>query len=101
MRRSMRVIAIALGVGFLSVWAASPSFAQSDQRRLMSAATLTLSNFLNDSDMTWLHRNLGRARAVLIAPRITQGLKQRELAERFGISESLVSRKLASGGVVL
>jgi SH3 domain-containing YSC84-like protein 1 len=72
MRRSMRVIAIALGVGFLSVWAASPSFAQSDQRRLMSAATLTLSNFLNDSDMTWLHRNLGRARAVLIAPRITK-----------------------------
>ena len=72
MRRSMRVIAIALGVGFLSVWAASPSFAQSDQRRLVSAATLTLSNFLNDSDMTWLHRNLGRARAVLIAPRITK-----------------------------
>src|SRR6266581_2843808 len=72
MRRSMRVIAIALGVGFLSVWAASPSFAQSDQRRLMSAATLTLSNFLNDGDMTWLHRNLGRARAVLIAPRITK-----------------------------
>jgi lipid-binding SYLF domain-containing protein len=72
MRRSMRVIAIALGAGFLSIWAASPSFAQSDQRRLVSAATLTLSNFLNDSDMTWLHRNLGRARAVLIAPRITK-----------------------------
>jgi lipid-binding SYLF domain-containing protein len=72
MRRSMRVIAIALGAGFLSIWAASPSFAQSDQRRLVSAATLTLSNFLNDSDMTWLHRNLGRARAVVIAPRITK-----------------------------
>jgi lipid-binding SYLF domain-containing protein len=68
----MRVIVIALGAGFLSIWAASPSFAQSDQRRLVSAATLTLSNFLNDSDMTWLHRNLGRARAVVIAPRITK-----------------------------
>ncbi len=72
MRKSVRLIAIALGAVFLSAWAASPSFAQADQRRLVSAATLTLSNFLNDGDMTWLHRNLGRARAVLVAPRIAK-----------------------------
>lgn len=72
MQRSMRFVALALGAAFLSAWAASPSFAQADQRRLVSAATLTLSNFLSDADMTWLHRNLGRARAVLIAPRIAK-----------------------------
>jgi lipid-binding SYLF domain-containing protein len=68
----MRLVALVLGAIVLNAWVASPSFAQADQRRLVSAATLTLSNFLNDSDMTWLNRNLGRAKAVLIAPSIAK-----------------------------
>jgi len=72
MERRMRIFAVTLAAAFLNAWAALPSFAQADQRRLVSAATLTLSNFLNDGDMTWLNRNLGRARAVVIAPHITK-----------------------------
>jgi SH3 domain-containing YSC84-like protein 1 len=72
MQRSMRLVALVLGAVILSAWIASPSFAQADQRRLVTAATLTLSNFLNDGDMTWLNRNLGRAKAVLIAPSIAK-----------------------------
>ncbi len=72
MQRSMRLVALVLGAVVLNAWVASPSFAQADQRRLVSAATLTLSNFLNDGDMTWLNRNLGRAKAVLIAPSIAK-----------------------------
>ena len=33
----------------------------------------TLSNFLRDPDMTWLQNNIGRAKAVLIAPADRQG----------------------------
>jgi SH3 domain-containing YSC84-like protein 1 len=72
MQRSTRWIAIVLAAALVNAWAASPSFAQADQRRLVTAATLTLSNFLADGDMTWLNRNLGRARAVLIAPSIAK-----------------------------
>jgi lipid-binding SYLF domain-containing protein len=52
--------------------AAPAARAQAEQRRLVTAATLTLSSFLNDPDMSWLRQNLGRARAVMIAPEITK-----------------------------
>jgi SH3 domain-containing YSC84-like protein 1 len=52
--------------------AAPTAFAQAAQRSLVTAATLTLSSFLSDKDMTWLRQNLGRARAVMIAPEITK-----------------------------
>ena len=32
--------------------------AQADQRNLVTDATVTLANFLNDPDMTWLKRNI-------------------------------------------
>src|SRR2546421_10789182 len=50
----------------------SAAFAQADQGKLVSTATLTLSGFLNDPDMHWLRNNFNRARAVLIAPTITR-----------------------------
>lgn len=46
--------------------------AQADQRSLVTAATVTFANFKNDPGMTWLQRNLGRAKAVMIAPEITK-----------------------------
>ena len=38
----------------------------------MSDARTTLSNFIRDPDQTWIQENLGRARAVLIAPQIVK-----------------------------
>ncbi len=51
---------------------ASPAHAQSDQQKLVNDASKTLSNFLRDPDMTWLQNNIGRAKAVLIAPAIAK-----------------------------
>jgi lipid-binding SYLF domain-containing protein len=48
------------------------SFAQAEQRVLVTEAKLTLASFINDPDMNWLQRNLGRAKAVLISPSITK-----------------------------
>ena len=52
--------------------AAPAAHAQAEQRRLVSASTLTLTSFLNDPDMDWLRKNIGRARAVMIAPEFTK-----------------------------
>ena len=52
--------------------AAPPSRADPDQRRLVTAATSTLASFLADPNMDWLKENIGRARAVMIAPEITK-----------------------------
>ena len=46
--------------------------AQTEQQNLVNAAEATLSNFLRDPDMTWLQRNIGRAKAVMIAPEIVK-----------------------------
>jgi len=51
---------------------ARTAFAQADQRVLVTEAKLTLASFLNDPNMTWLQRNLGQAKAVLIAPSVTR-----------------------------
>jgi lipid-binding SYLF domain-containing protein len=49
-----------------------PAAAQSEQQKLVDAADTTLNNFLRDPEMTWLQQNIGRARAVLIAPEIVK-----------------------------
>lgn len=51
---------------------ALPALAQADQRTLVTAATVTFASFKNDPSMGWLQRNLGRAKAVLIAPQVTK-----------------------------
>jgi lipid-binding SYLF domain-containing protein len=50
----------------------SPAHAQSDQQKVVNMAGKTLGNFLRDPDMTWLQNNIGRAKAVLIAPEIVK-----------------------------
>jgi lipid-binding SYLF domain-containing protein len=47
-------------------------FAQSDPQALVADARKTLSNFIRDPDQTWVHDNIGRAKALLIAPRIVK-----------------------------
>jgi len=51
---------------------APAALAQADQRILVTDAKLTLASFLNDPNMSWLQRNLGEAKAVLIAPSIAR-----------------------------
>jgi SH3 domain-containing YSC84-like protein 1 len=51
---------------------ASHAFAQADQRVLVTEAKLTLAGFLNDPNMNWLQRNIGQAKAVLIAPSVAR-----------------------------
>jgi SH3 domain-containing YSC84-like protein 1 len=62
--------------GFVALTAATllvgPALAQSPQQNLVNSANTTLSNFLRDPDMSWLQANIGRARAVLIAPSIAR-----------------------------
>lgn len=61
-----------LTIAVASTLAAPIALAQAEQRRLVTAATVTVSSFLNDPEMSWLKQNLGRARAVVIAPEITK-----------------------------
>src|SRR5271163_178450 len=48
------------------------ALAQTDEQKLMSASSVTLSNFLRDPEMTWLQHNIRHARAILIAPEIVK-----------------------------
>jgi lipid-binding SYLF domain-containing protein len=43
-----------------------------DARATADASQATLNRFIKDPDMTWLHQNLPRAKAILISPRILQ-----------------------------
>ena len=49
-----------------------PAHAQSEQQQLVNNAEKTLSNFLRDPQMTWLQKNIGRAKGVLIAPEVVK-----------------------------
>jgi lipid-binding SYLF domain-containing protein len=60
--------AVAVAALVLPVTAA----AQNDQQKLVDKAETTLSNFLRDPEMSWLQKNLPRAKAVLIAPEIVK-----------------------------
>jgi len=51
---------------------AAPAAAQTDQDKLVADARTTLSNFLRDPDQTWIHDNIGRAKALLISPQIVK-----------------------------
>ena len=48
------------------------ALAQTDQQNLVNNAEKSLSNFMRDPDMTWLQQNIGRAKAVMIAPELVK-----------------------------
>ena len=52
--------------------ASTPAFAQNDQQVLVNQSVTTLSNFMRDPEMKWLQQNIGRAKAILIAPEIVK-----------------------------
>ena len=66
------ITAVGLFAVGATAFVATPALAQTDQIKLVNAAEVTLSNFLRDPDMTWLQANIGRAKAVLIAPEIAK-----------------------------
>ena len=63
---------IALAAVTLGLVLPSGAAAQADQRTLVTAATVTFADFLNDPGMTWIQSHIGRAKAILIAPSITK-----------------------------
>jgi SH3 domain-containing YSC84-like protein 1 len=73
MIRSMFRTTLATVATVAAVTAFAPvAFAQADQQKLVGAAETTFSNFVRDPDMTWIQQNLGRAKAVLIAPEVVK-----------------------------
>ena len=63
-----------LAVLGLALLAAAPTIAsaQADQQALVNEAEATFQNFARDPEMTWIQKNLSKARGVLIAPSIAK-----------------------------
>jgi lipid-binding SYLF domain-containing protein len=66
-RLGTAAMAAAMAIGF-----AAPAQAQNEQQVLVDQSVTTLSNFMRDPEMKWLQQNIGRAKAVLIAPEIVK-----------------------------
>jgi len=67
-RRTALVILAATALGGCATQSVSPA----EPEALVASARATLSNFLRDPDQTWIQANLGRARAVMIAPQLVR-----------------------------
>src|SRR5438034_3140276 len=71
LNKSMTRLLLGFGALLLFV-SAGGALAQGEQQRLVDRADTTLSNFLRDPDMTWLQQNIGRAKAVMVAPEVVK-----------------------------
>jgi SH3 domain-containing YSC84-like protein 1 len=70
LKQLIRFTGIALFVGASAALFAPAAMAQSEQQKLVNDAQKSLSEFLRDSQMTWLQQNFNRAKAVIIAPEL-------------------------------
>lgn len=62
-----------LAASLLTIGAVPTSaFAATEQEQLVTKAETTFSNFESDPDMKWFRDNIGKAKAVLIAPEIVK-----------------------------
>jgi lipid-binding SYLF domain-containing protein len=66
-RRALRVLVAATLTG-----CATQSVSPAEPEGLVADAQTTFSNFMRDPAQTWIHDNLSRARAILIAPHIVR-----------------------------
>jgi len=66
--QSLRAAVLVL-VAFLML---APASAQTNPQKLVTDAQATLANFMRDPDQTWVHQNIGRAKALLIVPQIVK-----------------------------
>ena len=71
LHKSMTRLLLGFGASLLFA-SAGGALAQSEQQTLVDRADKALSNFLRDPDMTWLQQNIGRAKAVMIAPEVVK-----------------------------
>lgn len=69
-QRSRRWLGVLVAAAVVGV--SAPAVAQQDQTNLVTAAQSTFSDFQRDPDMTWFRANVGKAKAVLIAPEIVK-----------------------------
>jgi len=67
-----RRTALATLVGVALAGCATQPPPRSEPEQFVAEARTTLSNFIRDPDQTWIQENLGRAKAVLIAPQIVK-----------------------------
>ncbi len=67
-RRATLGVLLAATLAGCATQAVSPS----EPEKLVADAQMTLNNFLRDPDQTWIQDNLGRAKAVMIAPQIVR-----------------------------
>jgi lipid-binding SYLF domain-containing protein len=72
MQTLLKRLAAAAMIAAVSLGFASTASAQGDQQVLVNQAETTLQNFMRDPEMKWLQQNIGRAKAVLIAPEIVK-----------------------------
>ena len=94
LKRFFRNAGVALAaVASLALFAPAAQ-AQSEQQKLIADAEKVLSNFLRDPDMGWLQRNIGRSKALMIAPEI---LKAGFIFGGSGGRALVVARDQASG----
>lgn len=69
LKRFFRSAGFALAAAAIALVAPAAQ-AQSEQQKLITDSEKVLSNFLRDPDMGWLQQNIGRAKALIIAPEI-------------------------------
>jgi len=71
--RTVLPLVVAAGVAACATTeSGKPPGSSAEPDKLVADAQVALDNFLRDPDQTWIQQNLGRARAVLIAPQIVR-----------------------------
>jgi lipid-binding SYLF domain-containing protein len=68
----IRSLLVGLAAALAATVFAGGASAQSEQQKLVQSADATFSNFERDPEMSWFQRNIGRAKAVLIAPNVVK-----------------------------
>ena len=71
-RTLFRSTLVALVTAVAATAIAPLAYAQSEQQKLVAASETTFANFVRDPDMPWFQQNVGRAKAVLIAPEVVK-----------------------------
>jgi SH3 domain-containing YSC84-like protein 1 len=66
------VIVAAVGVVLSACATTDTGKSSAEADKLVADAQVTFNNFLRDPDQTWIQENLGRAKAILIAPQIVR-----------------------------
>lgn len=72
LHRFLRFLGATAAVAALAFGTTTAAQAPADQQKLVDSSRTTLQNFLRDPEMSWLQKNLGRAKGVLIAPEVVK-----------------------------